>query len=79
MPTLGKYMAWLRHIGGETKSGICIDNKIGMVPVIKMVTPDGKSVLVVNTPETTVLSDSTVKYYDRRLNVCSPFPHDVEN
>lgn len=74
MATLGDYMRWLRDQGGKCKNGIQADDVIGMVPVIKLVSPDGeKWVIHVGDDQNELLSTLTIDYFDRRLGVLSPF------
>ena len=73
MATLVEYMHWLRSIGGNCKSGIGADEKIGMVPVIRLVGPDGRALTHGGGNQYEVLSILTIRYFDRRLGVISPF------
>lgn len=73
MTTLAQYMHWLRSIGGNCKSGIGADEKIGMVPVVRLVAPDGKHVTHGGGNQYEILSTITIRYFDRRLGVESPF------
>ena len=75
MPTLGQYMRWLQSIGGDCKSGIALDDAIGMVPKIKLIAPNGKSVVVVNMVQSDPLSPLLIENWDRRLELLSPFKH----
>lgn len=74
MATLGDYMRWLRDEGGRCQNGIQADESIGMVPVIKLVSPDGsKWVIHPGNDQGELLSWMMVEYFDRRLGVLSPF------
>lgn len=73
MATLGEYMGWLRSQGGESKTGITADPNRGMVPVTKLVSPDGRYVIHPGNDQFEVLSRYTIEYFDRRLRVLSPF------
>lgn len=75
MPTLGQYMRWLQSIGGHCKTGIAIDDAIGMVPKVKLVAPSGKSVVAVNMDQDEPLSPLLIENWDRRLEILSPFRH----
>lgn len=75
MTTLGQYMRWLQSIGGECKTGIAIDEAIGMVPKIKLIAPGGKAVVVVNMDQNETLSPLLIENWDRRLDLLSPFRH----
>lgn len=66
-------MHWLKSIGGHCKSGLGADEDIGMVPVIKLVAPNGKHVIVGGDGQTERLSPLMIDYLDRRLQVISPF------
>lgn len=74
MATLGQYMYWLRSIGGECKSGIGADPVRGMVPITKLIAPNGKHVIHPGNDQSEVLSAHLVERMDRRLQVASPFP-----
>ena len=73
MATLGQYMFWLKSIGGSCRSGIGADPAIGMVPVIKLISPTGRYVVHPGNDESEELSPYMVEYFDRRLQVASPF------
>lgn len=74
MATLGQYMLWLREQGGSCKTGIGADEIRGMVPVIKLIGPDGKlSIVLGHDNQSEELSILMVDYLDRRLGVKSPF------
>jgi hypothetical protein len=74
MTTLAEYMRWLRSQGGNCKNGIGPDEKRGMVPVIKMVSPDGqKHVIHGGDNQGEYLSPQTLNFLDRRLGLTSPF------
>jgi len=73
MPTLGAYMRWLESIGGKYRSGMQADQQRGMVPVTKLIGPDGRHVIVPGNDQSEVLSTYYVEYLDRRLGVLSPF------
>lgn len=73
MATLTEYMHWLKSVGGHCKSGIGADENIGMVPVVKLVGPDGRSVIHGGSNQNEKLSALTIDYFDRRLGVQSPF------
>jgi hypothetical protein len=67
-------MRWLRDQGGRCQNGIQADESIGMVPVIKLVSPDGsKYVIHPDDNQAEQLSTLMVDYFDRRLGVLSPF------
>jgi hypothetical protein len=68
-------MRWLQSIGGECKTGIAVDDVIGMVPKIKLIAPSGKSVVVVNMDQKEPLSPLLIENWDRRLELLSPFRH----
>lgn len=67
-------MRWLRSQGGECRSGIAADHVRGMVPVTKLVTSGGRHVIHPGNDQNEELSPLTIAYFDRRLEVCSPFP-----
>lgn len=73
MATLGEYMMWLRDQGGHCKSGIGADHEIGMVPITKLVSPTGKYVIHAGNDQTEVLSRFMIDYFDRRMEMISPF------
>lgn len=74
MATLGDYMRWLKDQGGHCQHGIQADNEIGMVPVIKLVSPDGsKWVIHAGNDQNEELSAFTIDRFDRRLGIVSPF------
>ena len=73
MTTLADYMHWLESVGGRCQNGIQADDIIGMVPVIKLIAPNGKHVLHDGDDQSEVLSPLTIDYFDRRLQVLSPF------
>lgn len=73
MATLGEYMHWLRDQGGECRSGIGADPERGMVPVVKMIAPNGRWVVHPGGDQGEVLAASIVDFYDRRLQMLSPF------
>lgn len=77
MATLGEYMYWLKNDGGECRPGIAADEQIGMVPVTKLVAKNGKYVIHPGNDQSEVLSSFTIEYFDRRLEVISPF-HSVK-
>lgn len=71
--TLGEYMAWLRKIDGNCKSGIGADPVIGMVPITKLIAPNGKHVIFPSADQSEELSTYMIEQLDRRLGVLSPF------
>lgn len=73
MATLGEYMGWLRGQGGECRAGIAADPTRGMVPVTKLISPDGRYVIHPGSDQFEVLSRYTIEYFDRRLQMASPF------
>ena len=73
MATLCEYMHWLRGQGGECRSGIGADPDRGMVPVIKLIAPSGRSVVHPGGDQGEILTPSIVDFYDRRLQMLSPF------
>lgn len=73
MATLGDYMRWLRSEGGECRSGIAADHQVGMVPVTKLVAANGRHVIHPGNDQYEELSPLTVSYFDRRLQIASPF------
>jgi len=66
-------MQWLRSIGGESRTGIRADHEVGMVPVTKLVSPSGRFVIWNGNDQSEELSTYMVEYFDRRLQVLSPF------
>jgi hypothetical protein len=66
-------MHWLRKQGGHCKSGIAADEIIGMVPVTKLISPVGKHVIHHGGDQSEELSALMIDYYDRRLQMISPF------
>lgn len=70
--TVCHYMHWLQENGGHCKTGIGIDEAIGMVPKIRMIAANGKAVNYVG-DQKDELTPSMVAYFDRRLGVISPF------
>lgn len=72
-PTLGQYMRWLAENGGRCSTGVGADPEIGMVSVTRLVAANGRSVIHYGTDQSEPLSPSLVAYFDRRLNVMSPF------
>jgi hypothetical protein len=68
-------MRWLQSIGGECKTGIAIDDAIGVVPKIKLIAPSGKSVVVLNMDQNEAVSPLLIANWDRRLELLSPFRH----
>jgi hypothetical protein len=68
-------MRWLQSIGGDCRSGIAVDEVIGMVPKIKLIAPSGKSLVVVNMAQSDRLSPLLIENWDRRLGLLSPFRH----
>lgn len=72
MTTLGHYRNWLNSVGGHCSSGIQSDPDIGMVPVTKLISPDGRRVIFPG-DQSEVLSPMSIEYLDRRLGVLSPF------
>jgi hypothetical protein len=74
MAALGHYITWLRSQGGQCRSGIGADPEIGMVPVTKLISPDGtRHVIHPSGDQAEELSTYTIEYFDRRLGVLSPF------
>ena len=74
MTTLAEYMHWLRGQGGHCKNGIGADENRGMVPVIKLVSPDGNNYVIHGGDnQREILSSHILDYFDRRLGVKSPF------
>ena len=73
MTTLGEYMVWLKSQGGKCRSGIGADEKIGMVPVILLESPNGSYVVHSNDKQNARLSEDTINYFDRRLGMKSPY------
>jgi hypothetical protein len=71
--TLGQYMSWLKSIGGSHRSGIAADPAVGMVPVVKLISPNGRHVVHPGNDQSEELSPYMVEYFDRRLQVISPF------
>ena len=59
-------MRWLQSIGGECKTGIAVDEAIGMVPKIKLIAPSGKSVVIVNMDQTETLSPLQIENWCTR-------------
>lgn len=74
MATLGDYMRWLKSEGGQCRSGIAADHMVGMVPVTKLIAANGRHVVHPGNDQGEVLSPLTIAYFDRRLQVASPFP-----
>ncbi len=68
-------MRWLQSVGGESKTGIALDNEIGMVPKVKLVAPGGGSVVIVNMDQNEIASPLLIENWDRRLRLLSPFRH----
>lgn len=66
-------MRWLRSIGGECRTGIRADEQIGMVPVTKLIAPSGKFLVWSGNDQFEELSTYAVEFFDRRLEVASPF------
>jgi hypothetical protein len=66
-------MYWLRSQGGECRTGIGADSSRGMVPVTKLISPDGLYVIHPGNNQSEVLSRFTIEYFDRRLQMISPF------
>jgi hypothetical protein len=66
-------MHWLKSEGGHCRSGIQADEVIGMVPVTKLVAANGRHVIHAGADQNEQLSLVTVEYFDRRLQVISPF------
>ena len=77
MTTLAEYMHWLTGVGGQCRRGIGADEKIGMVPIIKLIAPDGAYVIHGGNNEFEVLSPLIISYFDRRLGLESPFRSQV--
>ena len=74
MATLGQYMSWLKSIGGTYRSGIGADTARGMVPVVKLISPDGRRhVIHPGNDQSEELSPYMVEYFDRRPQLISPF------
>jgi len=74
MATLGQYMFWLKSVGGNYRSGIGADPDVGMVPVTKLISPDGRHhVIHPGNDRGEELSPYIVEYFDRRLQLVSPF------
>lgn len=73
MATLGEYMHWLRGQGGECRSGIGADPERGMVPVTKLIGPNKRWVIHAGGDQGEILTGSIVEFYDRRLQMLSPF------
>jgi hypothetical protein len=74
MTTLGNYIHWLCSEGGQSRSGIGADEVVGMVPITKLISPDGsKYVIYSSGDQSEILSSHTIEYFDRRLGVVSPF------
>jgi len=67
-------MRWLRSIGGQCKTGIQADEVRGMVPVTKLVAPNGRHVIYSGNDQNEELSSYIVERFDSRLQVASPFP-----
>jgi hypothetical protein len=66
-------MHWINSVGGHCKNGIGADEEIGMVPVIKIVAPNGRHVIHGGDDQMEILSAMTIENYDRRLQMVSPF------
>ncbi len=73
MATLGDYMRWVESEGGHCRTGITIDPDIGMVPMVKMTMPSGRSVVFAGGDQMEPLSPSVIANFDRRLGRISPF------
>jgi hypothetical protein len=73
LATLADYMHWLESEGGHCQKGIQADDDIGMVPVIKLVAANGRYVIHAGDDQSETLSLMTIEYFDRRLQVISPF------
>jgi hypothetical protein len=67
-------MYWLRSIGGECRSGIGADPAIGMVPITKLIAPNGRHLIYPGSDQSEVLATHTIERMDNRLQVASPFP-----
>jgi hypothetical protein len=66
-------MGWLRSIGGHCQSGIAADDRRGMVPVTKLIAPNGRHVIHPGNDQNEILSQHIVERFDWRLRVQSPF------
>jgi hypothetical protein len=72
-PTLGRYIAWIRNLGFEAKSGTGPDESGKTHTVTKIFKEGGSSVVVVGVDQTEHMVATMVGYLDRRLGVKSPF------
>lgn len=73
MTSLGDYLHWLRSIGGDWRQGIAAGDA-GMEPVIKLISPDrSRHVIHSGNDQAEPLSVYLIDYFDRRLQVASPF------
>lgn len=71
-PTLEDYLRWLESVGGSFSVGNQADPDIGMVPAIRMTSPGGRRVIYTGSQEE-LLTASLIAYFDRRLDLLSPF------
>jgi len=67
-------MRWIKSIGGECRTGIGADHTRGMVPVTKLIAPNGRHVIYPGNDQNEVLARHIIERFDNRLLVVSPFP-----
>lgn len=72
-PTLADYMCWIRDNGGFCQSGYRADRRGKAHPLVKIVSKDGKHVVVTGLDQRERLVATYVAQLDRRLGVHSPW------
>jgi hypothetical protein len=72
-PTLAHYLHWIRDTGGYAQWGHKSDRRGKPHSLVKIVSAEGKSVVVVGVPQEERLVPTYVAYLDRRLGVNSPW------
>lgn len=71
-PTLAHYLHWIRETGGYAQSGFRTDRRGKAHSLVKIVSAEGKSVVVVGAQDER-LPPTYVAFLDRRLGVKSPW------
>jgi hypothetical protein len=72
-PTLARYIEWARENHCDCQSGYGTDEDGRTQPLIRIVAPSKKWVILTGVRQTDYLVPSIVGYLDRRLGLVSPF------
>lgn len=69
--TLGKYLAWANSAGFDINWGMSAAGTF-----VRISHADGRVLFIADAEQGALLAFDTIKYYDRRLGVTSPFPRE---